>query len=51
MNLTIEPLSAQKMTVFTKNTLIKSKYENDIIEITDEVTKLLKKAKFKTALS
>ena len=33
------------MTVFTKNTLIKSKYENDIIEITDEVTKTVKESK------
>jgi len=33
------------MTVFTKNTLIKSKSENDIIEITDEVTKTVKESK------
>jgi len=33
------------MTVFTKNTQIKSKSENDIIEITDEVTKTVKESK------
>ncbi len=33
------------MTVFTKNIQIKSKYENDIIEITDEVTKTVKESK------
>ena len=35
----------QKMTVITKNTQIKSKSENDIIEITDEVTKTVKESK------
>jgi secondary thiamine-phosphate synthase enzyme len=33
------------MTVFTKNAQIKSKSENDIIEITDEVTKTVKESK------
>jgi secondary thiamine-phosphate synthase enzyme len=33
------------MTVFTKNTQIKSKSENDIIEITDDVTKTVKESK------
>ena len=33
------------MTVFTKDIQIKSKSENDIIEITDEVTKTLKESK------
>ena len=33
------------MTVFTKNIQIKSKSENDIIEITDEVTKTIKESK------
>ena len=33
------------MTVFTKNIHIKSKSENDIIEITDEVTKTVKESK------
>ena len=33
------------MTVFTKNTQIKSKSEDDIIEITDEVTKTVKESK------
>ncbi|MBA2268280.1 MAG: secondary thiamine-phosphate synthase enzyme YjbQ [Thermoproteota archaeon] len=33
------------MTVFTKNIQIKSKSENDIIEITDEVTKTVKESK------
>ena len=35
----------QNMTVITKNTQIKSKSENDIIEITDEVTKTVKESK------
>ena len=38
-------MSAQKMTVITKNIQIKSKSENDIIEITDEVTKTVKESK------
>ena len=33
------------MTVVTKNIQIKSKSENDIIDITDQVSKLLRKAK------
>lgn len=33
------------MTVFTKSIQIKSKSENDIIEITDEVTKTVKESK------
>jgi secondary thiamine-phosphate synthase enzyme len=35
----------QNMTVITKNIQIKSKSENDIIEITDEVTKTVKESK------
>jgi secondary thiamine-phosphate synthase enzyme len=35
----------QKMTVITKNTQVKSKSENDIIEITDEVKKTVKESK------
>ena len=38
-------MSAQKMTVFTKCIQIKSKSENEIIEITDEVTKTVKESK------
>lgn len=33
------------MTVFTKNIHIRSKSENDIVEITDEVTKTVKESK------
>ena len=35
----------QNMTVITKNIQIKSKSKNDIIEITDEVTKTVKESK------
>jgi secondary thiamine-phosphate synthase enzyme len=35
----------QNMTIITKNIQIKSKSENDIIEITDEVTKTVKESK------
>ena len=35
----------QNMTVITKNIQIKSKSENDIIEITDDVTKTVKESK------
>ena len=38
-------MSAQNMTVITKNIQIKSKSENDIIEITDQVTKIVKESK------
>ena len=38
-------MSAQKMTVITKNIQIKSESENDIIDITDQVTKTVKESK------
>jgi secondary thiamine-phosphate synthase enzyme len=38
-------MSAQDMTVITKNIQIKSKSENDIIDITDQVSKIVKESK------
>jgi len=38
-------MSAQDMTVITKNVQIKSKSENDIIDITDQVSKIVKESK------
>jgi secondary thiamine-phosphate synthase enzyme len=38
-------MSAQDMTVITKNIQIKSKSENDIIDITDQLSKIVKESK------
>ena len=38
-------MSAQDMTVITKNVQIKSKSENDIIDIADQVSKIVKESK------
>ena len=38
-------MSTQNMTVITKNIQIKSKSENDIIDITDQVSKIVKESK------
>ena len=38
-------MSAQDMTVITKNIQIKSKSENDIIDITDQVSNIVKESK------
>ena len=38
-------MSAQGMTVITKNVQIKSKSENDIIDIADQVSKIVKESK------
>ena len=39
------------MTVFTKDIQIKSKSENEIIEITDEVTKTVEESKIQNGVS
>jgi secondary thiamine-phosphate synthase enzyme len=41
----ITQMSAQDMTVITKNIQIKSKSENDIIDITDQVSNIVKESK------
>jgi secondary thiamine-phosphate synthase enzyme len=40
----------QNMTVITRNILIKSKPENDIIDISDQVSKIVKESKIETGV-
>ena len=43
-------ISIQNMTVVTKNIQIKSKSENDIIDITDQVSKIVKESKIENGV-
>jgi secondary thiamine-phosphate synthase enzyme len=40
----------QNMTVITRNILIKSKPENDIIDVSDQVSKIVKESKIETGV-